>query len=247
MVFKLRLPGQYEDSETGTHYNYLRDYDPQTGWYLTRDPISINGGLNTYLYANADPLNSVDVLGLKPELIEHEGRQGYYIDAQVYDSLHASALAGDGIGFYSTLWNLTGDLLYFDLGSSYDRNILTVAPALLLLRDLYMRIGTNNIERVDSVDDTPIYFLEESGAIGAAICNVAGFQSAFYDAAAGLISLGAGLVDLQINLTGGAAADLFGFVFGEDSVPAWAPSFVVTAASLRDTGYQIAQAIRDNP
>ena len=26
-----RLPGQYFDTETGTHYNYLRDYDPGTG------------------------------------------------------------------------------------------------------------------------------------------------------------------------------------------------------------------------
>jgi len=29
----LRFPGQYSDQETGTRYNYFRDYDPQTGRY----------------------------------------------------------------------------------------------------------------------------------------------------------------------------------------------------------------------
>ena len=35
----LRFPGQYYDSETGTHYNYFRDYDPTTGRYIESDPI----------------------------------------------------------------------------------------------------------------------------------------------------------------------------------------------------------------
>jgi uncharacterized protein RhaS with RHS repeats len=30
-TFNLRFPGQYYDVETGTHYNYFRDYEPQTG------------------------------------------------------------------------------------------------------------------------------------------------------------------------------------------------------------------------
>jgi RHS repeat-associated protein len=37
--FPLRFPGQYYDAETGLHYNYYRDYDPQTGRYLQPDPI----------------------------------------------------------------------------------------------------------------------------------------------------------------------------------------------------------------
>ena len=29
--YALRFPGQYYDAETGTHYNYFRDYDPAMG------------------------------------------------------------------------------------------------------------------------------------------------------------------------------------------------------------------------
>jgi len=61
----LRLPGQYADAETGTHYNYYRDYDPATGRYLTSDPIGLAGGANAYVYAEGDPLGSIDALGLR--------------------------------------------------------------------------------------------------------------------------------------------------------------------------------------
>ncbi len=60
----LRLSGQYEDGETGLHYNYHRDYDPETGRYLQSDPIGLNGGINLYGYADADPLSQIDPLGL---------------------------------------------------------------------------------------------------------------------------------------------------------------------------------------
>jgi len=59
----LRFPGQYFDKETGLHYNYFRTYDPATGRYITSDPIGIDGGLNTYLYAYANPLKYVDPTG----------------------------------------------------------------------------------------------------------------------------------------------------------------------------------------
>ena len=64
VTFNLRYPGQYFDAETATHYNYFRDYNPQTGRYTTSDPIGLNGGINTYTYVENDPLRKVDPEGL---------------------------------------------------------------------------------------------------------------------------------------------------------------------------------------
>ena len=66
ITLNLRLPGQYADQETGTYYNYHRDYDPITGRYLTSDPIGIDGGINLYGYTKNNPLIFVDALGLAP-------------------------------------------------------------------------------------------------------------------------------------------------------------------------------------
>ncbi|WP_437957717.1 RHS repeat-associated core domain-containing protein [Sorangium sp. So ce119] len=58
-----RYPGQYEDSETGLHYNRYRYYDPEIGRYISPDPIGYFGGLNLFAYG-PNPIGWPDPLGL---------------------------------------------------------------------------------------------------------------------------------------------------------------------------------------
>ena len=64
ITMNLRLPGQYYDQETGTHYNWMRDYGASTGRYIQRDPIGLEAGFNPYLYVDANPLSFIDPEGL---------------------------------------------------------------------------------------------------------------------------------------------------------------------------------------
>jgi RHS repeat-associated protein len=59
-----RFPGQYYDKETGSHYNYFRDYRPGIGRYIQPDPIGLWGVINLFTYVRNDPVNGVDPTGL---------------------------------------------------------------------------------------------------------------------------------------------------------------------------------------
>ncbi|CEN46911.1 conserved hypothetical protein [Capnocytophaga canimorsus] len=60
-----RQLGQYEDVETGLYYNRFRYYDPNSGLYISQDPIGLAGGLAFYAYVH-DVNGWVDIFGLTP-------------------------------------------------------------------------------------------------------------------------------------------------------------------------------------
>lgn len=59
----LRFKGQYCDEESGLHYNRYRYYDPDTGRYISADPLYAEASNNLYRYC-VNPLTWVDPLGL---------------------------------------------------------------------------------------------------------------------------------------------------------------------------------------
>jgi len=59
----IRLQGQYEDRETGFHYNRYRYYLSAIGQYVSPDPIGLAGGSNPFTYGH-NPVGWIDPLGL---------------------------------------------------------------------------------------------------------------------------------------------------------------------------------------
>ncbi|EMS8291115.1 RHS repeat-associated core domain-containing protein [Salmonella enterica] len=51
------------DEESGLHYNRYRYYRPESGRYISADPLHLRAGLNLYAYA-PNPLGWIDPLGL---------------------------------------------------------------------------------------------------------------------------------------------------------------------------------------
>ena len=61
----LRFPGQYADDESGLFYNLMRYYSPDTGRYLTPDPLGLAPAPNPYTYPS-NPTAWCDPSGLVP-------------------------------------------------------------------------------------------------------------------------------------------------------------------------------------
>ncbi|MFF7755059.1 DUF6531 domain-containing protein [Streptomyces sp. NPDC007971] len=59
----LRLPGQYDDAETGFYYNYQRHYDPDTARYTSPDPLGLGPAPNPVAYVT-NPHTRMDPEGL---------------------------------------------------------------------------------------------------------------------------------------------------------------------------------------
>lgn len=58
---------KFTDAETSLVYYGLRYYQPQTGGWLSRDPIEEAGGINLYGFVGNDPVNNIDPFGLYEE------------------------------------------------------------------------------------------------------------------------------------------------------------------------------------
>ena len=60
----MRILGQYYDQETGLHYNWWRYYAPESGRYVSPDPMQFS--MQGFIYAANRPARLVDPRGLYP-------------------------------------------------------------------------------------------------------------------------------------------------------------------------------------
>ena len=60
-----RFPGQWFQSESGLHQNWMRDYDPTTGRYIQPDPLGLVDGASVYEYVKGNPGRWIDPRGLQ--------------------------------------------------------------------------------------------------------------------------------------------------------------------------------------
>jgi RHS repeat-associated protein len=107
----IRYATKYYDSETGLYYFGQRYLDPVTGQWLNREPLGESESVNLYAYCHNDPINRVDVLGLKeyrvkagavPVLIaESNGNFGIYLQTE---SLAIRPLASSCVGAHGFCW-----------------------------------------------------------------------------------------------------------------------------------------------
>ncbi len=118
----LRFPGQYFDGETNLHYNLNRDYDPSTGRYFESDPIGLNGGINVYAYAGANPMTFDDPLGLTPGGAAIGGRIGSWLGGMAGEAIDPVGGGFPGAALGSAIGGAIGDSISNSMASASEKS-----------------------------------------------------------------------------------------------------------------------------
>ena len=154
----VRFPGQYYDQETGLHYNYFRYYDPETGRYVTSDPIGLAGGINPYLYTTANPLSYIDPFGLlswSEAVTRYVSRQGGTLDtpfAEHDPGLGPESFPGFSDAINSGVSQLFTSELGYDTGDAPGRIVLTLTGS-IKCQDACGQSVCNFVGKVGAKDD----------------------------------------------------------------------------------------------
>jgi RHS repeat-associated protein len=103
---------RYEPATNLYLYKY-RDYDAITGRWPSRDPIEERGGVNLYGFVANDPINFLDILGMK--IIDPNGLRPW---TPIYDTVTEATVAGSLYALNESLRNLAQQQAEFDAWST---------------------------------------------------------------------------------------------------------------------------------
>jgi len=131
----IRFQGQYFDEETGLHYNRHRYYNPDTGQFISQDPIGLLGGVNNYQYA-PNPLGWIDPFGLtcKEDLINSLSM------STPQAQRIASAIQNGDIGV-----NLVNYSMFSKMYKHYGGNDPNGVQAFAIGNNIYLRQGSQSM------------------------------------------------------------------------------------------------------
>jgi len=110
--------GHYYHVISGFYLSLYRAYDPDTGRWISRDPIAEQGGLNLYAYVDNNPINGMDPLGLFLQILAGATIGAVIAGAAAaafggdWSEIKAAALGGaiSGALVSSGLWLVAGAL-----------------------------------------------------------------------------------------------------------------------------------------
>jgi len=88
------------DPDTGLVHFGARWHDPETGRWISKDPILLAGGLNLYAFCGNDPVNFFDPWGL----CERTGREKFQTALDAIGVFDPTGIA-DGLNALIYLWN----------------------------------------------------------------------------------------------------------------------------------------------
>jgi RHS repeat-associated protein len=131
-----KFQGQSLDIETGLHYNRFRYYDSDVGMFVSRDPIELEGGLNTFAYV-PNPVNWIDPSGLQNQRITK---------CKCNDECPAGTMNPDKIHFMqSSAKNQTGDYTVIENANALSNG--TLQPEILKIK-----IWKDNNDKIWTLD-----------------------------------------------------------------------------------------------
>jgi len=126
------------DEETGFSCFGRRFYHPKIGRWLTQDPDGFGGGVNLYAYVSNNPLNRLDLYGLKDYLPFFEDDILDFPGLSYGTLLKAGRITPQFYGFENGFKNQSG---VYDLKANYNRLDLPTHRAIFFINGM-----NNNME-----------------------------------------------------------------------------------------------------